>query len=347
MMRSFFSVTIVSFLFALGARAQDANFDAQPEGPLGDLYTENGVLFQNPDIDTPGQAPVFMCDEADGDLAGMPGFSGPNVLGFSSITPGPHAAFGRVLSFEMVSPQPTGEVHLELFDLGTHPGNLITLDALAGHVVVNSQTVVVQNGGPFQHFSLSLTGVPFDFVRVRGTGPFDNGAFFSVVDNVHFGPLAPGTTFCSGDGTGTACPCGNSSALGAGLGCASSLGFGARLRSSGTASLANDTITLVGTQMPDAPCLYFQGTAQTSGGAGAAFGDGLRCAGGSIVRLATVMNSGGASQYPSGAQTSVSVRGQVTTPGVREYQIWYRNAAAFCTPSTFNLTNGQEITWAP
>jgi hypothetical protein len=43
----------------------------------------------------------------------------------------------------------------------------------------------------------------------------------------------------------------------------------------------------------------------------------------------------------------VSVKGLVTAPGVRDYQCWYRNAAAFCTPSTFNLTNGLEITWTP
>jgi hypothetical protein len=346
MMRSLLFASFLPLFFAVDAAAQDANFDAQPEGPLGNLYTENGILFQNPDIDSGGTAPVFLCDEADGDLAGMPGFSGPNVLGFSSITPGPHAAFGRVLSFEMVSPQPQSEAHVELWDLGTHPGNLITLDALSGHVVVNSQTVVIQNGG-LQHFSLSLSGVPFDFVRIRGTGPTDNGAFFAVFDNVHFGPLSQGTDFCTGDGTGTACPCGNASGLGAGQGCLSSIGIGARLTSSGTPSLANDTLSLNGTQMPNAPCLYFQGTTQSGGGAGVVFGDGLRCAGGSIVRLSTETNTSGASQYPAVGQPSVSVRGQVTTPGVRDYQVWYRNAAAFCTPSTFNLSNGHEITWVP
>jgi hypothetical protein len=35
----------------------------------------------------------------------------------------------------------------------------------------------------------------------------------------------------------------------------------------------------------------------------------------------------------------------VTAAGTRTYQCWYRNAAAFCTPSTFNLTNGVLITW--
>jgi hypothetical protein len=41
------------------------------------------------------------------------------------------------------------------------------------------------------------------------------------------------------------------------------------------------------------------------------------------------------------------VRGNVTGAGTREYQVWYRNAASFCTASTFNLTNGLQLNWAP
>jgi hypothetical protein len=37
----------------------------------------------------------------------------------------------------------------------------------------------------------------------------------------------------------------------------------------------------------------------------------------------------------------------VTAAGTRTYQVWYRNAAAFCTASTFNLTNGWRTTWGP
>jgi hypothetical protein len=43
----------------------------------------------------------------------------------------------------------------------------------------------------------------------------------------------------------------------------------------------------------------------------------------------------------------LSVRGMITSPGTREYQVWYRNSAAFCAPETFNLTNGWEIAWLP
>jgi hypothetical protein len=151
------------------------------------------------------------------------------------------------------------------------------------------------------------------------------------------------TTYCFGDGTGTACPCGNNGA--AGNGCANSVvPGGANLTATGSSSVSADTITLLGSGMPDSTCLYFQGTTQIS----AAFGDGLRCAGGTVIRLGTKTNSAGASQYPTVGDLSVSVRGAVPPAGgARTYQVWYRNAAAFCTASTFNLSNGLQLNWVP
>jgi hypothetical protein len=29
------------------------------------------------------------------------------------------------------------------------------------------------------------------------------------------------------------------------------------------------------------------------------------------------------------------------------YQMWYRNAATYCTPSTFNLTNAVDVVFTP
>lgn len=152
--------------------------------------------------------------------------------------------------------------------------------------------------------------------------------------------------FCAGDGTGTPCPCANESALGADEGCLNSLGTGGKLVASGTASIASDSIILTGSGMPASSALYFQGTGVAGLGAGTVFGDGLRCASGSIVRLGTKTNVAGGSQYPELGDLSVSVRGLVT-PGLRTYQIWYRNAASFCTVSTFNLSNGWRLTWTP
>jgi len=158
-------------------------------------------------------------------------------------------------------------------------------------------------------------------------------------------PGSTGMVFCAGDGTGTACPCGNAGSPG--QGCANSLfAVGARLSASGTASLAGDSLVLTGTSMPNSSALYFQGTNGVNGGLGAAFGDGLRCAGGAIRRLGTKSNAGNQSSYPTGADLPISVRGAVPGPGsVRTYQVWYRNSAAFCQPETFNLSNGLEITW--
>ncbi len=150
--------------------------------------------------------------------------------------------------------------------------------------------------------------------------------------------------FCFGDGTGAACPCANNGA--SGNGCANSLNAnGANLSASGVPSLGNDSVVLHGSGMANSSVLYFQGLSQQAGGAGVAFGDGKRCAGGTVIRLGTKTNVGGASAYPGMGDQSVSVRGLVTTPGTRTYQAWYRNAANFCTASTFNLSNGLEVIW--
>jgi hypothetical protein len=154
-----------------------------------------------------------------------------------------------------------------------------------------------------------------------------------------------GSFFCPGYGPTTPCPCGNDSMTGSNSGCLNTLGVGAHLVATGIASISNDTISLVGTGMPNSFVLYFQGTIQQGSGVGTVFGDGLRCASGTVFRLGTTMNVNGASQYPLGAQSPVHVKGMIVTPVTRTYQVWYRNAAPFCTPSTFNLSNGWQLSW--
>jgi hypothetical protein len=184
------------------------------------------------------------------------------------------------------------------------------------------------------------------------SAPFTTtGSFFtsralvgSVTYTQNSGPVA----YCAGDGSGTACPCGNSGATG--NGCANSVNAnGASLGASGTASIASDSLVLSGAGMPNGAALYFQGTVRVAGGAGAAFGDGLRCAGGTVIRLnAPVTNMSGMSQYPGAGDPSISVRGMTAAGDVRDYQCWYRSAdPMFCTPATYNLTNALEVTWLP
>jgi hypothetical protein len=150
---------------------------------------------------------------------------------------------------------------------------------------------------------------------------------------------------CYGDGSAAACPCGNSSAVGEKAGCLNSLGIAGKLRGSGVASLAHDTLTLAGSDMPNTTVFYYQGASLWNGGIGFAFGDGLSCVAGPIRRLGTTTNSGGESSYPFSGGSSVSVRGQITAPGARWYQARYRNTAAFCTPDGFNSTNVVKVNW--
>jgi len=162
------------------------------------------------------------------------------------------------------------------------------------------------------------------------------------------GALA-GETLCVGDGSGTACPCGNTSPSANREGCRHSINGvnGARLEGLGTPSLSQDTFFLRAQRLPPTTtALFFQGTSAVAGGSGAAFGDGLRCVGGTVTRLATKQASNSQAEYPVSPEQPISVLGGVTTPGSRFYQVWYRNSANFCTPATFNLSNGWRVEWA-
>ncbi len=158
----------------------------------------------------------------------------------------------------------------------------------------------------------------------------------------------PVTTFCAGDGTGVACPCGNSGA--AGRGCASSVNaLGALLTATGGARIYDEPFQLDVVGLPSSTTvLFFQGTTAAAAGAGTVFGDGKRCASGTVIRLGTKTASLGAASYPGAGDLPVYQKGSVPLPGaVRFYQAWYRNSAAFCTESTFNLSNGLRVQWIP
>lgn len=156
-------------------------------------------------------------------------------------------------------------------------------------------------------------------------------------------PPQTGLPYCFG--TAAACPCGNAGAPG--NGCANSGNpAGANIAASGIASVAGDTVLLTASGMPPgSPCLYFQGTAQ----AAVPFGDGILCVGGALVRLGVKFNNlAGSSTMPSGADPVLSVMGGVPAAGgFRFYATWYRDSALFCTPATFNVTNGVGVLWTP
>lgn len=146
-------------------------------------------------------------------------------------------------------------------------------------------------------------------------------------------------------GLAATCPCGNVGAQD--HGCANSANpAGAQLAATGDSVLSLETLTLHVTGLPaTATCLFFQGDAAT---APVPFGDGSLCAGGTVVRLRTKAAAAGSATYPEAGDLALSVRGQVPPEGgVRFYQVWYRNAAAFCTAATYNASNGVVAWWLP
>jgi hypothetical protein len=82
------------------------------------------------------------------------------------------------------------------------------------------------------------------------------------------------------------------------------------------------------------------------------YGDGLRCAGGTLNRLYTKNAAGGVVSAPLGGDLSVSAQSAAlgdTIPvgALRYYQTYYRDPNVFCTTSTFNVSSGLSITWVP
>lgn len=219
---------------------------------------------------------------------------------------------------------------------------------LSGSTLVASQPhVFAYNISlPVLHCQVAATG-GFGATARRYAIPFDitQNSTDHDVSAVLFDGLTGGSNalFCYGDGTGTACPCGNSGASTHGCAHSASAIGGWLLQTGGSASVSSDNVQMqVGNVPTSAPCLFFQGTSQ---GAGSAFGDGLLCAGGTITRLAVVFASGVTATCPLGVSSLGAVP---ATGGMRTYQAWFRDSSStFCTASTFNLSNGLAIYWAP
>jgi hypothetical protein len=158
-------------------------------------------------------------------------------------------------------------------------------------------------------------------------------------------PLPGGGTasFCLGDGSGAPCPCGNPGSPG--RGCASSNGEGAWVEVSGTTSVALDDLRfIVSGLIPDQPALLFVGHEALGGGAGLPFGDGLRCAGVSVVRLGVEPASqNGFAFWGPGLRAA----GGWEAGDVRRFQAWYRDPLGSPCGSGFNLSQGVEASFQP
>jgi len=165
-------------------------------------------------------------------------------------------------------------------------------------------------------------------------------------------PPKPGTPFCYGDGSlPTPCPCSNFGATG--RGCANSLAgsTGALLESAGTTT--PDAVVLTASdERPTALSIFMQCAGQDTNGI--PFGDGIRCANGTLKRLYTKNASGGVASAPGMGDPSITARSAaagdpIPSGATRYYQTYYRDPSlTFCAAplgSTFNITNGLRITW--
>jgi hypothetical protein len=158
---------------------------------------------------------------------------------------------------------------------------------------------------------------------------------------VEFSDTLETTVFCAGDGSSTACPCSNFGAEGEG--CANGTGSGGMLRSAGSSSISDADLVLEGSQMiPSQPGLYFQGNNAVNSGAGNPFGDGLRCAGGGVIRLQVRFSS---ATGESATTLNLASAGGVSSGDVKRYQIWYRDPTSSPCGTLFNLTNGLEVAY--
>jgi hypothetical protein len=164
-------------------------------------------------------------------------------------------------------------------------------------------------------------------------------------------PCTCASIFCVADGSGGSvpCPCGNNGSAGRGCDNSGATG-GARLLSSGTTS--PDTVVLnVTNELPTVPGIFLQGSLPL--GAPVTFGDGTRCIGGVLKRLAVKTAVGGAASFPQAGDPSITTQsanlGDPIAPGsTRYYQAYYRDSdLSFCVaaPSTFNVSQAISIVW--
>ncbi|MBL8858120.1 MAG: hypothetical protein JNL28_06445 [Planctomycetes bacterium] len=279
---------------------------------------------------------------------------GATVVGGANITALENSGFQ---SRDQIDPAVDCDGQHFLIAYSEFDPNFVTWDVHATDIGLAGNTVVLtQSHIPVQPYGLSE--YRSQVAAARNTNGTDsrrycvswdfreNDADYDVIFKT-FDSFEGGNSglFCFGDGTGTACPCGNNGL--ATHGCANSSGPAGAwlLMTGGTASTVNDTATIAVGVLPSGTfCLLFQGTVAD---AGSVFSDGLLCATGTITRLTVKAATGTSAVFPSGAEPPLSVAGGVPlNGGMRTYQVWYRDAATFCTAATSNLSNGLYINWA-
>jgi len=149
-------------------------------------------------------------------------------------------------------------------------------------------------------------------------------------------------TFCdASDSTLGSCPCANPGLSDTGCEVQQATG-GVRLDvlTQETMPLNRATVTGTGFPVASTPTAIVIRATGLDTGSPVVFGDGLRCIGTPLVRLAATFASGG---------RSIHTHGHGTGPGSGTfyYQLWFRNTPImFCDPAAaFNLSSGRTLVW--
>jgi hypothetical protein len=131
------------------------------------------------------------------------------------------------------------------------------------------------------------------------------------------------SAFCFGDGSVATCPCANTGQPGHGCDNSASTG-GALLAALGTTTPDELTLTQSG-EWPQSLSFFMQGSASL--GAPVAFGDGLRCVGGTLLRLYARIASAGTVRAPHVGDLSITERSAqlgdpIAAGSARFYQVY-------------------------
>jgi Tol biopolymer transport system component len=275
------------------------------------------------------------------------GVQGNNASAANSIsTDGRYVVFFSVAN-NLVPGDTNGAYDTFVHDRATGVTERVSVDSagVQGDFDSDLAGLAISTDGRYVAFaSLALNLVPGDtngfkdvFVRDRGYSPF--------------------TSLCDAGVAGViACPCSNPpSELGRGCDNSSSTG-GAILSASGIAYLSMDSLVFTTSgEKPVATSIVLQGNSLVA--TGAVFGQGVRCAGGTLKRLYTKTAIAGSISAPDigAGDPTVSVRsatlGDVIAPGQsRWYLVYYRDPIVLggCpSASKFNATQTGRVDWIP
>ena len=212
-------------------------------------------------------------------------------------------------------------------------------------VSVNSAGLPANSNSDYPSISADGRYVSFDSYANNLVPGDTNGVYdIFVRDRGAASAFAP---FCFGHGSAPGCPCANNGSSGHGCENSAATG-GALLAATGVASFSNDTVQLTSSgELPSSLSIVLQGNSVIWP---VNFGDGLRCAGGSLRRLYVKGASGGIINVPQVGDPSLALQSAylgdlIPLGATRIYQVYYRDSNLGFCPGGFNVSNAMLIAW--